>query len=244
MSVSEIAAPRFALAPDGSPSVEAKIAKGTYEYHNGPSGRVGLDLYANPLESHLANAKEVTFSYRLMFSENYEAVKGGKLPGLYGGNSASEALTCSGGRRDPGCFSVRFMWREEMKGEAYTYLPSGPDFPGNKQICNVPPYSTCNDVFGASIGRGSWTFQPGKWQTIAQRVRLNDHGQANGEMEVIVGGVSMFDLKGLTFVTTPEGRFQGIMAQVFPGGHDSSWAPSQDQSVFFKDFSLVVTQTY
>lgn len=61
---------------------EAKKHIGTYEYHNGPSGQVGLDLYANPLETHLTNAKEITFSYRLMFSENYEAVKGGKLPGL------------------------------------------------------------------------------------------------------------------------------------------------------------------
>ena len=84
-----------------------------------------------------------------------------------GGNSEKEATGCSGGRRDNGCFSARFMWRREGAGEIYTYLPPGS--PENKAVCKVPPQSECNDVYGASVGRGSFKFTPGKRNTIGQR---------------------------------------------------------------------------
>ena len=125
-------------------------------------------------------------------------------------------MSCSGGRRDNGCFSARFMWRPQGAGELYTYLP--PDSPENKAVCNVPPKSECNDVFGASVGRGSFTFTPGTRTTIGQRVKLNDVGQANGELELFVNGKSMFTVPGLVLRTADSGRIRGIQMQSFFGG--------------------------
>ena len=133
-----------------------------------------------------------------------------------GGNSDDEAISCSGGRRDTGCFSARFMWRREGAGELYTYLPPGID--ANTKVCNVPPLSECNDVFGQSIGRGSFTFTPGKRTTIGQRVRLNDVGKENGELELFVDGKSMFTVSGLVLATADAGRIRGIQMQSFFGG--------------------------
>lgn len=108
------------------------------------------------------------------------------------------------------------MWRTGGAGEAYTYLP--PDYSANKAVCDVAPFSTCNDVYGASVGRGSWTFKAGTRTTIGQRVRLNDVGQENGELEIFVEGESIFTVKGLVFRDKAAGRIRGIQMQTFFGG--------------------------
>lgn len=108
------------------------------------------------------------------------------------------------------------MWRREGAGELYTYLP--PSAAENKAVCSVAPESDCNDVFGASVGRGSFTFTPGKRTTIGQRVKLNDVGKANGELELFVDGKSMFTVPGLVLRTAGAGRIRGIQMQTFFGG--------------------------
>ena len=108
------------------------------------------------------------------------------------------------------------MWRPQGAGELYTYLPPGIE--ANKKVCSVPPKSECNDVFGQSVGRGSFTFTPGKRTTIGQRVRLNDVGQENGELELFVDGESIFTVSGLVLRNSDAGRFHGIQMQTFFGG--------------------------
>ena len=137
-----------------------------------------------------------------------------------GGNSDDEAVSCSGGRRDDGCFSARMMWRTAGAGELYTYLP--PDFAANNAVCDVPPLSICNPVDGASVGRGSFDWATGARTTVAQRVRLNDVGQTNGELQLFVGGVSVINVGGLELRNTTDGRIRGIQFQTFFGGETST----------------------
>ena len=108
------------------------------------------------------------------------------------------------------------MWRTDGAGELYTYLP--PDYDENQAVCDIPPFSTCNDVYGASVGRGAWTFATGNRTTIAQRVRLNDAGVANGELEVFVGGTSLINVGGLILRDSDDGRIRGLQMQTFFGG--------------------------
>ena len=142
---------------------------------------------------------------------------------LDGGNSDDEAVSCSGGRRDDGCFSARMMWRTNGAGELYTYLP--PDFTQNQAVCDIPPFSTCNDVYGASVGRGSFDWATGGRTTVSQRVRLNDAGEANGELQLFVGGKSVVDVGGLVLRNSSEGRIRGMQFQTFFGG-ETSWFSS------------------
>ena len=141
------------------------------------------------------------------------------------------AVSCSGGRRDDGCWSARFMWRTNGAGELYTYLP--PDYVENEAVCDIPPFSTCNDVYGASVGRGAWTFATGARTTIAQRVRLNDAGAANGELEVFVGGTSLINVGGLVLRDSDEGRIRGLQMQTFFGGE--SCCPTCPVLAFHRD---------
>ena len=64
-----------------------------------------------------------------MFGAEFEFVKGGKLPGLYGGHSRwrwgwGGRCRCSGGAEVGDCWSLRFMWRRDGQGEVYAYLPN------------------------------------------------------------------------------------------------------------------------
>lgn len=138
-----------------------------------------------------------------------------------GGDDAQTAISCSGGRRDITCWSARYMFRPEGAAELYTYLPqpeSGSQFSGNKQLCDVKPLSDCNPSYGASVARGAWKWKTGAWTTVSQRIKLNDAGQQNGEMQVIANNNTVINLKGLAFRDSDKGRFQGIQMQSFFGG--------------------------
>jgi len=112
------------------------------------------------------------------------------------------------------------MWRTKGQGEFYTYLPSpeNPGFEANSKLCNVAPNSDCNPSYGASVGRGAFDFKSGQWNTVSQRVRLNDVGQSNGEMELFFNGKSVITVKGLKFRNSDQGRFRGLQGQTFFGG--------------------------
>ena len=84
--------------------------KGSVNPGNRPQG--GSDFYATPLP--LDHATNVTMEYSVFMDENMDFVKGGKLPGLYGGHQG-----CSGGNVADTCFSTRLMWRPEGAGELY-----------------------------------------------------------------------------------------------------------------------------
>jgi len=108
------------------------------------------------------------------------------------------------------------MWRADGEGELYTYLPPG--FSANQVLCSVRPSSTCNAAYGDSVGRGAFKVTPGQRATLSQRVRLNDVGQANGELEVFMNGQSVINVKGLVLRDSAAGRIRGIQMQTFFGG--------------------------
>src|SRR6266702_775734 len=94
--------------------------KGSINPARRPQG--GSQFYAAPLD--LRHARSVTFAYSVFFPSNFDWVKGGKLPGLYGGRTG-----CSGGDAADDCFSTRLMWRTREIGRAHLVRPQ-PCFPG------------------------------------------------------------------------------------------------------------------
>jgi len=223
-------------APDGKMGMQAHFPQGSYDLQNG-----GLSFYApGPDSVHLTTAKEATFSYRVFFEEGFDWNKGGKLPGFYGGDSDAISKTCSGGHKPNGCFSTRMMWRRDAMGELYAYLPPG--YEANHGVCDIPPFSTCNPDYGSSVGRGAFHFAAGAWTTVSQRVRLNDPGAANGQVEIFVNGESVISADGLVLRDNAEGRIRGCQIQAFFGGHDETWASPRDQNLWFSDFSVAIIE--
>lgn len=91
-------------------AMQLLFPKGSVNPGNNPQG--GSDFYATPIP--LDDAINVTMEYSVFMDANMNFVKGGKLPGLYGGHEG-----CSGGNVADTCFSTRLMWRPEGAGELY-----------------------------------------------------------------------------------------------------------------------------
>jgi hypothetical protein len=146
-----------------------------------------------------------------------------------GGDDSTVATSCSGGRRATQCFSSRLMWRKDGMGELYTYLPpyTDPSFKANNKICTLKD-SECNPTYGASVMRGSFDFKPGEWTTVAQRVKLNTAGKADGELELFVNGRSTIKVSGVVLTGSNKGRIRGLFMQSFFGGELSTlkYAPT------------------
>ena len=149
------------------------------------------------------------------------------------------AYGCSGGRKEQRCqcFGLRPMWRYVLPhrrfggcglirtmnrsngvGELYTYLPLTEHNAAQQR--KIPPQSIENSDYGFSVGRGSFDFRGalGNWITIATRVKLNDIGFENGEVEVWVDGKSVIFIDGLTLRQTEDGTIRGMQFQTFFGG--------------------------
>lgn len=159
--------------------------------------------------------EELHLRYYVRFQQGFDFVKGGKLPGLYGG-------TVTSGRRIPdgtNGFSTRYMWRRNGAGEVYAYLPT-------------------SVAHGTSLGRGSWYFAPGQWISLEQDVRLNTPGESNGSVTVWVNGRQVFQQAEVSYRTTDHLKIDGLFFSTFFGGGDSSWASPTDQYADFAGFAL------
>ena len=157
--------------------------------------------------------------YYVRFHADFDFVKGGKLPGLFGGTNHF-----SGGAIPDGTngFSVRYMWRTNGDGEAYAYLPT-------------------SDLYGTEIGRGRWRFRPGEWHCLEQRVVLNTPGNDDGRLAVWVDGNLLVDERTLRYRTTDALQIRGIFFSTFFGGGDPTWATPLDTCADFAGFALSPT---
>jgi hypothetical protein len=158
---------------------------------------------------------EAYLRYFVRFPDGFDFVKGGKLPGLYGGRM-------NNGRKIPdgtNGFSTRYMWRTGGAGEVYAYLPT-------------------SVAHGTSLGRGDWRFPTGTWTELEQHVRLNTPGQADGSVEVWLNGVPVLTRTGLIFRTTTDLKIEGLFFSTFFGGGDASWATPVDQYADFAGFTV------
>ncbi|KAI0685578.1 hypothetical protein BC835DRAFT_510128 [Cytidiella melzeri] len=187
---------------------------------------------------------EVVMAYEVMFQEDWEWGKGGKLPGMFGGTGDS-AYGCTGGRQSDRCkcFNLRLMWRENATAELYAYLPQTPS--NTHSLLSVPPRSIQHPDYGFSVGRGAWKFIPGRWTAVAERLKMNNVGTADGEIEVYIDGRSVIHATGLIFrdEEAPEAYVQGMHFQTFFGGHSPEWASPKHQRAWFMSISgAIMTQ--
>jgi hypothetical protein len=189
----------------------AGSASPTVTRQGAPAG--GTQFYATLQRS---PQERLHLSYFLRFSKNFDFVKGGKLPGLYGGkgNSGGDIPNGFDG------FSSRLMWRRNGQGEVYAYLPT-------------------SQTNGTSIGRGTWTFQPNTWHQIEQELQLNTPNQSNGWVRVWLDGKLVLESTGIRFRRTAKLKIDGIFFSTFFGGDDRSWSTPQDVSIDFADFAII-----
>ncbi|TPX31774.1 hypothetical protein SmJEL517_g04978 [Synchytrium microbalum] len=174
-------------------------------------------------------------TYAVYFPADFDFVKGGKLPGLFGGDVTQK---CSGGLHGGGCWSVRLMWRANGAGEAYSYLPASND----AALCDttVNPQNICNPTYGNSLNRGAWTFAKGQWTTLSMYIQMNDVGSSNGILKVWANNILALEYDALSYRTDSNVGVDQLFFSTFFGGSDSSWASTSNTYTLYKDVSAIL----
>jgi hypothetical protein len=185
--------------------------EGSIDPASAPGAPLGGAGFLYPVARQLEHA---CLSYDVKLEPGFVFARGGKLPGLYGGDAPS-----GGGSADNG-FTTRYMWRGGGRGEVYAYLPGK------------------SSSYGESLGAGTWTFVPGEWRRIEQEIVLNRPDRADGVLRVWYDAKLVFEQAGLVFRLSDKVGISGLMFSTFFGGHDPSWASPRAQSSYFRRIRL------
>ncbi|WP_152415263.1 polysaccharide lyase [Caenispirillum salinarum] len=198
----------------GEPALRVTYPKGT----SSPSdnGKGGAGFYS-AMEIP-PGTDRACLRYKVRFPEGFEFVKGGKLPGLYGGKAPSGGDDVSGENG----FSMRLMWREDGQGEVYEYVANKGE----------------DTDYGLSVGRGLWTFPTGRWVTVEQEVILNDPDRADGIVRIWIDGKPILEQDDIAYRTEEGDAISGLMFSTFFGGSGKEWRTPREQHVDFGDFRL------
>ncbi len=167
--------------------------------------------------------EQAELRYTLRFSQDFDFVKGGKLPGLCGGPE-----NVSGGRPATGTngFSARLMWRKDGRGEAYVYHK-------NQQ-------GNYGDSFAFPADFRFPTDAPVK---VRLAVAMNTPGKRDGAVRVWItlDGQKerlMVERTDMEWRTVDTFGLDGLYFETFHGGGDTSWAPTRACWVEFTDLSM------
>ncbi|MFT5905422.1 MAG: hypothetical protein ACI9E1_001020 [Cryomorphaceae bacterium] len=154
---------------------------------------------------------EATLSFDVMFEEDFQWVKGGKLHGLGPENGVT-----GGKARRADTWSARMMFQEQGKLGYYIY-----DQDPKKK-------------WGLEKSGGR-AFRAGKWHKVVYKVRLNDSGKRNGRVSVEVDGSRIISSKTIVYrgVDGEKTLISHFLFNTFHGGHDTSWAPKMKKGKGF-----------
>ncbi|TPX31790.1 hypothetical protein SmJEL517_g04981 [Synchytrium microbalum] len=190
----------------------------------------GVSFFANVIGSNRV-ATSALLHYDVYFPLGFDFQLGGKLPGLAGGSSADSLNNnCQGGNHSDSCFSIRLMWRTSGVAEAYAYLPTS----NNNLLCGQKG-NVCNDAYGISINRGSWSFANalGTWTSITVFSQMNTLGNSDGILGVYVNGSQKIYNQNIQYSTTPGEGVTSLFFSSFFGGSTIDWAtPNQTYTMY------------
>jgi hypothetical protein len=216
-------------------SLKVFYPKGSYSPSKFPQG--GIGFYASP--ENIFPAQELMFSYDVKFDETFQAVLGGKLPGLFfsEGTDKKYMREASGGKHNNTTSSLRIVWRKNFDVEAYVYLPEN-QTPEYQQIPNFIK----NDNFGDSLWRGLFKFQPTQWNKVFIQVKINTFDKdgnpnANGILELCINEECQ-KMTTLIWTTNQSTSITAILFSTFFGGSSVKYATPVHTWSYFKNFRV------
>ena len=181
-----------------------------------PKGGWGTKNSGAQIMFKLPPVETATCQYRVRFADDFDFVKGGKLPGLAGGTATS------GNRRPNGDgWTARLMWRKH--GDAVLYL------------YHLDQHKVHGDDFPLGV-----RFKPGKWHHVRERVTVNHDGQSDGRIEIWIDGKLALDKGSLRLRRGNQATVDRFYFSTFFGGQGNDWAPAKDQSI---DFANIETKS-
>lgn len=173
-----------------------------------------------------SSREQATLEYLVKFQADFDFVRGGKLPGLCGGecNSGGQKPTGNDG------WSARVMWREEGRAVSYVYRANRGGWPWSnfgEDFQWIWPDSATNVAF-----------KPNEVYKITQRITMNSPDQANGQLEVWLNELKVLNKTDILWRKNDEFAIDSLMMNVFYGGNDSTWAVKKDEFLWLDKFIL------
>jgi hypothetical protein len=148
--------------------------------------------------------KEAYLGYHVLFEQDFQFVRGGKLHGL---GPADPAV--GGEKVDPDTWSARLMFGSDGALKTYNY------------------HQRLKGVYGQGVAVRRFQFKKDRWYRINYHVKLNDPPQANGFVRVLVDGKPLLEEEGLRFRGKDSSKtlIQRFLFSTFHGGSSKSYAP-------------------
>ncbi|MEM6421053.1 MAG: polysaccharide lyase [Pseudomonadota bacterium] len=201
----------IAANADGTPEMAIDIPAGAYSFEPSPAGGIG---FYDRFRGAAGGDTEGLLAYDVRLDAAFDYDLGGKLPGLMHGRGNSGLAT------DPSeGWSARYMWGPSGVPYLYVYDTDRSGDPGDAV-----------NFFGGIL-------VPGRWHSLAQRVRLNTPGQADGEIEVWMDGVQVALIPGLDLRADATQTIEGILFDIFRGGGTADWAADTDGTVTIRNIA-------
>lgn len=214
---------------DGESVLEVMYPKG--KFGNDEGGAKWNLNFDQPYE-------EYTLEYKVRVPKDFDFVRGGKLPGLYGGSGPAGGASTA----EADGFSVRTMWRELGVLCQYVYSMDkeetkrwGANYIWTTRLDKNMPitddmWKDMNDYSDDRV-----YLIPDKWHTLKTYIKMNTPGREDGKIVCWFNGLEVVNLS-LRFRKDMSFGIDKFKFTTFFGGNDETWAPKKDEKMYFKDF--------
>jgi hypothetical protein len=206
-----------------------------------PKGKHGPQKTGAQWQLEFEGHEDVTVEYRVKFGDGFDFVRGGKLPGLAGGAANT------GGNIPNGTdgFSARMHWRTAgSEGSRLT-----PNVANIAQYIYHPDANQGDDFNWDDGPTGKWErFAAGKWYHLKHRIKMNTPGK-NGQPGLNDGIIQAWldekmalNRTGVRFRDIGSLKIDALYFSTFFGGSGSRWNTTANETIFFDDFKIYVTE--
>lgn len=172
----------------------------------------GLQFFNNFRDKY----NNLSLEYSVKFQDGFRFCRGGRLPGLYGGEIISETQVPNGTNG----FLSKLGWTSNGFGEL---------------ILNLPPVNGQNSWYYTG---GNWRFTPGKWHTIKQELYLNNKDDKNGYARITFDGKEVILINDLYFRASNDIKIKGFAFTNYYGESDPLATCPADTFIEFSYFKI------
>jgi hypothetical protein len=166
---------------------------------------------------------QATLEYDINFDPQFEWVKGGKLPGVRGGDRKITTTGCVV-PQPKDAWSFRLMWRQNARISMYMYDQER---------------TVRNERCGLSRESKDWLLTKGVWHRLKLHVKVNSNATAkDGIAQLFVNNSLILERKGIQWYSKGYVPVSYVYFSSFYGGNDKTWAPSKKTFIKFRNVSF------
>jgi hypothetical protein len=146
-------------------------------------------------------------AYEVFLPKDFAFHQGGDLPGIFGGEPASEG---------PDGFSTSLHWHPDRKAQISV---TGPAPSGGRETHRT-------------LTRKGWTFETDRWVRFEQEVMLNTPGEPDGVVRLWADGKLVAEETAVLFRKSVRTGISGVAVRAHYSGKDASYAAPADTTIY------------